>query len=167
MARLTDRPQPESPQPPESPARSPFLMPGSGPQLPPADPRLRQRAMAGLCLAVLSLLAIMLIGNVQRAAAVAGVALAVAVAGVTLAVSARRAARRAGTRRPRGATAGLVVGLLGVLFSGFALLGFLIFGAQIDQYSNCMNGASAVAAQQACQDQLQHAINARITQLRG
>jgi hypothetical protein len=173
MARLTDRPQPESqppskaPPPPESPARSPFLTPGPAPQLPPADPRLRQRAMAGLCLAVLSLLAMLLIGNVQRAGAVAGVALAVALAGVALAVSARRAARRAGTRRPGGATAGLVVGLLGTLFSGFALIGFLIFGAQIDQYSNCMHGASGTAAQQACQDQLQHAINARITQLGG
>jgi len=142
-------------------------MPEPGPQLPPADPRLRQRAMAAVSLAVLSLLAMLLIGNVQRAAAVAGVALAVALAGVALAVSARRAARQAGTRRPRGATAGLVLGLIGMLFSGFALVGFLTFGAQIDQYSSCMNGTSTVAGQQACQNQLKHAINTRVSQLGG
>jgi hypothetical protein len=176
MARLTDRPQPGArrtrgtqPQgsPPTPPPRSPFLPPEPRPQLPPAEPALRQRGLAALTLAVLSLIAMMLIGNLQRAAFVALVSFLVAVCAVALAVSALRAARRAGTRKPRGATAGLVLGIIGLLFSGFALIGFLIFGTQIDQYSSCMHGAITVGEQQACQNQLDHAIDSKISNLGG
>src|ERR1700748_3117680 len=98
MARLTDRPQPGS-QPP--PTRSPFLPPAPRPQLPPAAPALQQRAAAALILAVLSLIAMMLIGNLHRAVYVVAVALIVAVAALVLSISAMRAAKRASTRRPR------------------------------------------------------------------
>src|SRR6202044_759837 len=47
-------------------------------------------------------------------------------------------------------------------FSGFALLGFLIFGAQLNQYSSCMNQATSAAEQQACQTQLDNSITNRI-----
>jgi multisubunit Na+/H+ antiporter MnhB subunit len=176
MARLTDRTQagsrhtqgtqPQGPQP-TPPPRSPFLPPEPRPQLPPAEPALRQRGLAALALAVLSLIAMMLIGNLQRAASVALVSFLVAVAAVALAVSSQRAARRAGTRKPRGATAGLVLGIIGLLFSGLALIGFLIFGPQIDQYSSCMHSASTNSEQQACQKQLDHAIDSKITSLGG
>lgn len=167
MARLTDdRPEPgQSPPPKPSPPPSPFLPPEPPrprPQLPPSDPALRQRALAALFLGILSLITMLLIGNLQRAAPVAAVALAVALTAVALAVSAARAAKRAGTSRPRGATGGLVLGVVGVIFSGFALVGFLVFGAQIDQYSSCMNQAAATSQQQACQTQLEHAIDNRL-----
>ena len=118
--------------------------------------------MAGLALAILSLLAMVLISNLQRAAVVAAVALAVAVIALALAISALSAAKRAGARRPRGAVAGAVLGVIGLLFSGFALLGFLVFGAQIDQYATCMNAANTVAEQQACQTQLNNSITNRV-----
>ena len=84
-----------------------------------------------------------------------------------LAISAMSAAKRAGTRRPRGALMGVILGVIALLFSGFALLGFLIFGAQIDQYATCMNQASTAAEQQACQTQLDNAITSRIGALGG
>jgi peptidoglycan/LPS O-acetylase OafA/YrhL len=161
MARLTDPPRPEVPPPP----RSPFLPPAPRPQLPPAEPRLRQRAWAALTLAVLSLLAMVLIGNLQRAASVAAVSLVVAVLALYLGLSTLSAAKRASTRRPRGAVAGVVLGVIGLLVSGFALAGFLIFGTQLDQYASCMNGATTSAAQQACQTQLDNAITTRISNL--
>jgi multisubunit Na+/H+ antiporter MnhB subunit len=123
--------------------------------------------VAALALAILSLLAMMLIGNLQRAAAVAGVALAVAVIALVLGFSAMSASKRAGTRRPRGALVGVVLGVLGLVVSGFALLGFLIFGAQLDQYSTCMSQANTVAEQQACQTQLDNSITHRIDALSG
>jgi multisubunit Na+/H+ antiporter MnhB subunit len=135
--------------------------------LPPAEPRLQQRGVAGLSLAILSLLAMALIPNLQRAAVVAAVALTVAVIALVLAISALSGAKRAGTRRPRGALVGVVLGVIGLLFSGFALLGFLIFGAQLDQYVTCMNAANTVAEQQACQTQLSNSITSRIGGLRG
>jgi multisubunit Na+/H+ antiporter MnhB subunit len=118
--------------------------------------------MAGLALAVLSLLAMVLITNLQRAAVVAGVALTVAVIALVLASSALSEAKRARVRRPRGALAGVVLGVIGLLFSGFALLGFLIFGAQLQQFTNCMNAANTVAEQQACQTQLNNSITDKI-----
>jgi multisubunit Na+/H+ antiporter MnhB subunit len=123
--------------------------------------------MAALILGILSLLSMLLIGNLERGATVAAVALAVAAVAFALAITTMSAAKRAGTRRPRGAVVGLVLCACGVLFSGCALGGFLIFSAQIDQYSNCMNGANTVAEQQACQTQLNNSITNRINVLSG
>lgn len=164
MARLTDRPKPGSQQQPGSP----FLPPAPRPQLPPAAPALQQRAAAALVLAVLSLIAMMLIGNLQRAPYVMGVTLVVAVVGLALAISAMRAAKRAGTRRPRASVASVVLGGIGTLFSGLALLGFLIFWSQLMQYANCMNAAaSSTAAQNVCQTVFNNSVSAKIADLGG
>jgi peptidoglycan/LPS O-acetylase OafA/YrhL len=160
MARL-DRPKPGTPPP----TRSPFLPPAPRPQLPPAAPALQQRAAAALILAVLSLIAMMLIGNLQRAVYVVAVALAVAVVALVLAISAMKSAKRAGTRRPRAAMASVLIGAAGALFSAFALGGLLIFWSQYMQYANCLNGASTVATQNACQQQFENSIGHRITVL--
>ena len=162
MARSTDRP-------PRGPARrpeSPFLPPAPRPPLPPADPSLQQRGLAALALAILSLLAVLLIGNKQRGAVVAAVALVVAVIALLLAISAMSAAKRAGARRPRGALAGVWLGVAGLLFSGLTLI-YLIFSTQFDQYTACMHAANTAAEQQACQTQLEHSISSRIGALGG
>lgn len=159
MARLTDRPQPGSPP------RSPFLPPAPPPRLPPAAPALQQRAAAALVLAVLSLIAMMLIGNLQRAVYVVTVALAVALLALALAISAMRAAKRAATRRPRAATASVVLGSVGALFSAFALAGLLAFWSQYMQYARCLDGAPTVATQHACDQQFKNSVDGRIAVL--
>ena len=116
---------------------------------------------------MLSLIAMMLIGNLQRAVYVIAVALAVAVVALALAISAIRAAKRAGTRRPRVAVASVLLSGAGTLFSAFALAGLLIFWSQYMQYANCLNGATTVATQNACQQQLQNSVGQRITLLGG
>jgi peptidoglycan/LPS O-acetylase OafA/YrhL len=163
MARITDPPPGSQPPPP----RSPFLPPAPRPQLPPAAPALRQRAAAALVLALLSLITMMLIGNLQRAVYVVAVAFVVAVVGLALAVSVMRASKRAGTRRPRTAVASVVLGAVGALFSAFALVGLLVFWSQYMQYASCLNGASTVAAQKACEQQFQNSVGDRITILGG
>jgi hypothetical protein len=166
MARLTDRPPPGSQPPP----RSPFLLPPSPPprpQLPPADPALQQRATAALILAILSLIAMLWGANLQRTVYVVGVALVVALVGLALAISAMRAAKRAGTRRPRAALPGVLLGLVGTVFSGIALIGFLVFWSQYMQYANCMNGASTVATQNACQTTFQNSVGSEVGVLGG
>ena len=163
MARLTDRPQPGSQPPP----RSPFLPPEPRPQLPPAAPALQQRAAAALILALLSLIAMLLIGNLQRAVYVIAVALAVAVVGLVLAISAMKAAKRAGTRRPRTALPSVLLGGVGAVFSAFALAGLLIFWSQYMQYAKCLNGAATVATRNACEQQFKNSIGDRITVLGG
>jgi hypothetical protein len=160
MARLTDRPPPGS-----SPPQSPFLPPAPRPQLPPAAPALQQRAAAALVLAVLSLITMMLIGNLQRAVYVVAVALVVALVGLSLAISAMKAAKRAGTRRPRVATASVLLGAAGTLFSALALAGLLAFWSQYMQYAKCLNGASTVATQSACQQQFKNSVGDRMTVL--
>jgi O-antigen ligase len=164
MARPTDRPKQGTPPPPP---RSPFLPPAPRPQLPPAAPALQQRAGAGLVLALLSLITMLLIGNLERAVYVIGVALAVAVAALILTISALSAAKRDRTRRPRAAVAGAVLGTIGALFSAFALVGILIFWSQFMQYAQCMNSASTVATQNACQQQFNNSVSTQITLLGG
>ena len=116
---------------------------------------------------LLSLITMMLIGNLQRAVYVVAVALVVAVAGLALAVSAMRAAKRAGTRRPRAAVPSVVLGAVGALFCAFALVGLLVFWSQYMQYANCLNGASTVAARNACEQAFQNSVGDRITILSG
>jgi hypothetical protein len=164
MARPTDRAKQGTPPPPP---RSPFLPPAPRPQLPPAGPALAQRAGAGLVLALLSLITMLLIGNLERAVYVIGVALAVAVAGLILVISSLSAAKRDGTRRPRGAVSGLVLGATGALFSGFALIGILVFWSQFTQYAQCMNAASTVATRSACQQQFTNSISNEMNMLGG
>ena len=161
MARLTDRPRPGSQPPP----RSPFLPPPQRPQLPPAAPELRQRATAALILAALSLIAIMWGADLQRTVYVVAVSLVVALVGLALAISAMRAAKRAGTRRPRATIAAVVVSAVGTLFSGIALISFLVFWSQYMQYANCMNGAATVATQNACWTQLQKSVGNAVSVL--
>jgi len=109
----------------------------------------------------------MLIGNIQRGVYVVAVALAVAILAIAVAISAMSAAKRAGARRPRGAVAGTVLGVLGLVLSGFALAAFLIFHTQLNQYANCMNGANTVAEQQACQTQLNNSVGTEVNMLGG
>jgi hypothetical protein len=160
MPRLTDR----QPAPPPG---SPFLPPAPGPQLPPAAREVQQRATAGLILVLLTLIAMLWGSDLQRTVYVVAVTLVISLVGLALVISAMRSAKRAGTRRPRGAMAGAVLGVLAALFSAFAFVGFLVFWSQIMQYGNCMNGASTVQTQSACQTQLQHAITARIKDFGG
>ena len=160
MPRLTDR----QPSPPPG---SPFLPPAPGPQLPPAAREVQQRATAGLILVLLTLIAMLWGSDLQRTVYVVAVTLVISLVGLALVISAMRSAKRSGTRRPRGARAGAVLGVLAAVFSAFALIGFLVFWSQIMQYGNCMNGASTVQTQSACQTQLQHAITARIKDFGG
>ena len=105
----------------------------------------------------------MLIGNLQRAVYVIAVALVVAVIALALAISTIKAAKRGGTRRPRAAAPGVVLSAIGALLSAFALMGILVFWSQYMQYASCLNGASTVAAQNACDQQFQNSIDNRIT----
>jgi hypothetical protein len=164
MARPTDRPKQGTPPPPP---RSPFLPPAPRPQLPPAAPAIQQRAGAGLVLALLSLITMLLIGNLERAVYVFGVALAVALAALILTISSLSAAKRDRARRPRGAVAGVVLGGTGALISALALVGMLIFWSQFMQYARCMNSASTVATQNACQQQFNNSLNTELNLLGG
>jgi hypothetical protein len=152
MARLDD----------PTPPRTPFLPPEAPLPRPPADPRFAQRGPAGLILAILSLIAMLFIGNLQRGATVAAVALVVALVALALVIPALRAAKRGRTLRPRGALGGLVLGLVGALFSGSALIGFTVFGPQVDAYGRCLDAATTSSQHQACQTQLENAIDKRV-----
>jgi predicted PurR-regulated permease PerM len=119
-------------------------------------------------LAVLSLITMMLLsGNVRRGVYVVVVALVIAMTGLWLAISAMSRARRGGSGRPRGAVLATVLGVIGCLFSGFVLAGFLMFWPQLTQFSDCLSGANTVSAQQACQQQLNNSVGNEIGVLGG
>ena len=133
-------------------------------QLPPADPALRQRALAALTLGVLSLLGLALgLGNLSRGIYVAILALLFAVTAIWLGVAANRKARRGGTARPRGAVSGIVLGGFGLAFSVLWLLVLAVFWPQVSAYYSCIRGANTVAAQQACHAQFTHSVGGEIS----
>jgi hypothetical protein len=136
------------------------------PPLPPADPVVRQRALAALVLGVLSLIGLMLgLGNLHRGIYVAVLTLLFAVTAIWLGVTAGKQARRSGAARPRGAVSGVVLGGLGLAFSALWLLVLAVFWPQLNAYYTCMDGANTVGAQQACHSQFTNSVGGEISVL--
>ena len=116
---------------------------------------------------MLSLIALIWGATPQRTVYVVAVALVVAVAGLALTISAVRAARRGGSRRPRGAVIGLILGGLLTLLCGGALIGFMLYSSQITRYISCSDAATTSAQQSACQTQFMNSIGAQFAPIRG
>jgi hypothetical protein len=136
-------------------------------QLPPPDPAVRQRALAAVILGLLGLIGLALgLGNLRRGIFVAVLTLLFGAIAIWLGVSANRNARRTGTARPRGARAGVVLGALALAFSAFWLLILAVFWPQLNTYSNCLDGATTVSAQQACHTQFTNSVGSEIGILR-
>lgn len=155
--------------------------PGAGPQpaggagladreakrsLPPADPTLQQRAVAGLFVALLSLAGLLGLSDWRRGAYVAAFALIAGAVAVWLAATALVRARRARAAHPRGAVVAVVVGAVGVAMSGVLLVTFAVLGKQLSRYGDCLSGANTIASQQACYSQFQHTVARELAVLR-
>jgi len=153
-------------QPPGGRGPQPRGMPPARRQLPPADPAVRQRALAALALGALSLIGLMLgLGDLRRGIYVAVLTLLFAVAAIWLGATATKKARRSGTARPRGAVAGVLLGGLGLAFSALWLLVLAVFWPQLNAYYNCLSVANTVAAQQACHTQFTNSVGGEISVL--
>jgi len=153
-------------QPPGGRGPQPKGLPPARRQLPPADPAVRQRALAALALGALSLLGLTLgLGNLRRGVYVAVLTLLFAVAAIWLGVTASRKARRSGTARPRWAVGGVVFGALGFAFSALWLLVLAVFWPQLNTYYNCMSSANTLTAQQACHQQFTNSVGGEISVL--
>jgi hypothetical protein len=118
-----------------------------------ADPAHQQRAVAALFLSLLSLLGLLGLSNFQRGRYIVGFALVVGVLAVWFAMTAMARARRRNTALPRGCVVAAVIGVIGVLLSGLLLVGFAVFGPQATRYSQCLNGANTISAQQSCRQE--------------
>ena len=111
-----------------------------------------------MAMGTLSLLGLFLASGLRHAVYVIAGTLVIGAVAAWLGGTARSQARRAGTGRPRGAVAGMVLGLLGLAFSGLALFVFAVFWNQLSTYWTCTSGANTLTAQQACQHQLSQTI---------
>jgi hypothetical protein len=110
---------------------------------------LRQRGIAALSLAALSLIGLALgLGNLHRGIYVAVLTMIFALTAIWLGATAVRQARRGGTLRPRGAVSGIVLGCFGL--------------AQLNAYFNCLASANTVTAQQACHSQFTNSVSSEI-----
>src|SRR5580704_14518042 len=140
---------------------------GPGPRRPPRpaqplrppEPVMRQRAIAALILGMLSLLALLGVSsNFHRGVYLVIFALAVGVAACWFGITAMRKARLAVTMRPRGAVAGIVLGVIGALLSAVLLIAFAAFWQQLNSFSQGLNQATTPSAQQACLSQLHRSV---------
>jgi predicted PurR-regulated permease PerM len=115
--------------------------------------------VAALILGVLSVLALLGVGtNFHRGIYLVFFALAVGIGACWLAITAMRRARRSVSMRPRGAVAGMVLGIIGALLSVVLLLAFAAFWHQLTSFSQCLNEANTPSAQQACVNQLHRSV---------
>ena len=112
-----------------------------------------------MALGLLSLLALFLASGLRHAVYVVVATLVIGALAAWLGSTAVSQARKGRTGRPRGAVAGIVLGLLGLAFSGLTLILFALFWNQLSAYWNCSGGANTLTAQQACQHQLSQTIS--------
>jgi hypothetical protein len=136
--------------------------PGPSQPLRPPEPTTRQRAIAALSLGVLSLLALLAaVGNdfnVHRGIFLVIFALAVSIGACWFGITAMRRARLSVTMRPRGAVAGIVLGVIGFLLSGIMTLGMVAYWPQLNTFSQCLHEANTPSAQQGCLNQLDRSV---------
>jgi predicted PurR-regulated permease PerM len=137
---------------------APTARPPRRPASPP-DPVVQQRAWTAMAMGALSLGGLFLASGLRHAIYVVIGTLVIGAVAAWLGSTAMSQARKARTGRPRGAVAGLVLGLLGLAFSGLALIVFAMFWTQLSAYWNCSSGANTLTAQQACQHQLSQTIS--------
>jgi hypothetical protein len=115
--------------------------------------------VAALILGVLSVLALLGVGsNFHRGIYLVFFALAVGIGACWLGITAMRGARRSVSMRPRGAVAGIVLGVIGALLSAALLLAFAAFWQQLTSFSQCLNQANTPSAQQVCVNQLHRSV---------
>lgn len=132
----------------------------------PAEPAAQQRALAGLLVALLSLTAVLSLGDPQRGVYLVGYGLLAGVVAMWLTVTSLARARRGRTARPHGSATATAIAGIGILLSGILLLGFIVFGRQMSAYGQCLSDAGTTAARQSCQVQFTHAVNREISSLR-
>jgi hypothetical protein len=129
---------------------------------------LQQRAFAALLLVLIGLLGmVILTGNLKRAVVVLGVTAVIGGTGLWLSTTAMSRSRRAGAARPRFSLLATVLGVLVTGLSTLVLVGFALFWTQFSQYANCTAGANTVAAQNACNQQLNNSLHATMPGLGG
>jgi predicted PurR-regulated permease PerM len=144
---------------------APTARPPQRPSSPP-DPAVQQRAWTALGLSLLSLLGLYLASGLRHAIYVVIGTLVIGAVAAWLGSTAMSRAKRGRTRRPGGAMAGLILGLIGLAFSGLTLIVFAVFWSQLSTYWNCTSGANTLTAQQACQNQLSQAMRNEVNEFK-
>ena len=133
---------------------------GKARALPPPEPALRQRALAALIVALLSLVGLLGFNiEAQRAVLVVVYSLLAGATALWLAVTAMRRARRSRTARPRGSVVATVLAGIGVGLAGVMLMGFGLFGRQLSDYGRCLSGANTITGSQSCYSRFSHALD--------
>jgi uncharacterized membrane protein len=108
---------------------------------------------------VLSLLSLLGVGSdFRRGIYLVFFALAVGICACWFGITAMRKARNSASMRPRGAFAGTVLGVIGVLLSIILLIAFAAFWKQLTSFSQCLSQANTPSAQQACVNQLHRSV---------
>jgi hypothetical protein len=136
---------------------------GKAAALPPPEPALRQRALAAVFVALLSLAGVLGFNiEAQRAVLVVVYSLLAGATALWLALTAMRRARRSRTARPRGSVAATVIAGIGTGLAAAMLLAFGLFGRQLSDYGRCLSGANTIAASQSCYSRFAHALDHKI-----
>jgi hypothetical protein len=149
-------PQQQRPNDPWQPQRRPERP--SGPQEPREPLDLRTRWARGLALGSVACLLVAFWYSISHFPAWligAGAALVLGMVGLWLGVFAQRAAMSRRKRAPQAVTA-IVWNSISSLIALMVIAFSLIFYTQLSQLSNCMRGATTIAAQHQCETDFRH-----------
>jgi len=132
-------------------------------RLPPAEPALQHRALAALCVALLSLVGFLGFNiEVHHGIVIVMYALLAGATALWLSVTAMRRARRSRTARPRGSVTATVIASVGIGLASLMLGAFGLFGHELSDYGRCMSAATTLAAQQSCYNSFSHALDRHV-----
>jgi hypothetical protein len=132
-------------------------------RLPPPEPALQHRALAALCVALLSLVGFLGFNiEVHHGVVIVLYALLAGATALWLALTAMRRARLSRTARPAGSVAATVIASVGIGLATVMLVAFGLFGRELSDYGRCMSGANTLAAQQACYNSFSHALDRQV-----
>jgi hypothetical protein len=106
------------------------------------------------------------LGDLRRSILLVVFSFLIGAVALWLGVSAVVQSRRAATGRPRGSVSAIILGSIGILFSGLLLITFAVLWKQFSAYSQCMRGANTLAAQHDCQDHLRQSVHTETSKLR-
>jgi hypothetical protein len=156
-----DRPGQQGSQPAgwRQPAPTPRRQAAPRPARPP-ERELRQRAIAALVFGAISLVALLGLGtDLRKGVYLLIFSAAVGIAACVIGITALVKARKTGSYRPRGAVAGIVLGVLAAVISVPILATYLIFPTQVNNYVNCLRQAENSTDQHACMSRFYKSIH--------
>ena len=116
--------------------------------------------MAAGVIGALALLALLgFNGDLSRGVYLLGFSALVGATAAVIGITALRKAKRTDVARPRGAVAGIILGVFALVLTVPMMTAYLAFPGQMQSYMNCMTQAQSTGDRQTCVNQFLNSVS--------